>query len=196
MGGSWQWVDQKFTAAVPTPAQITSPPAGSALTMEPAVFNWSAGVFVDAYWLNVGTSQGGYDLYSGYMGNTRAAAINLPVISKKLWVRLYSHIGTQWYFVDVPYSSAPAVPAQIVTPAPGSTITAGTVTLAWSKGRAVQAYWLDVGTAQGGYDLSSGYRGTSQAASIPGVPVGTIWVRIWSLIDGSWRFVDAKFTAK
>src|SRR5437879_7194620 len=43
-------------------------------------------------------------------------------------------------------------PAQILSPAPGSTFTSSTVTFSWSAGSAT-AYWLLVGSSQYGYDI-------------------------------------------
>ena len=196
IGGAWQWIDQRYTAASPTPARITSPGTGSRLMNDTTVFTWSAGVDADAYWLNVGCEQGGYDLYSGYMGASRAANITVPPMTGPVWVRLLSRIGGNWVFVDQMYISEGAAPAQVLTPSSTSAVDAGAVVLTWTTGRGVKAYWLDLGTSPGGYDISSGYRGTSLSAVVSGVPAGRISVRLWSLIDGAWKFVDSSFEAR
>ena len=52
-----------------------------------------------SYWLDVGTVQGGYDLFSNCVSTEHSWTLNgLPVSGNQIWVRLYSRIGNQWVF--------------------------------------------------------------------------------------------------
>jgi hypothetical protein len=150
------------------------------------------------YWVNVGTTQGGYELYSNYVGNTRAVTIsNLPTNGGPIWVRLMSYINGAWQFVDHRFTAAAPTPARITSPATGSTLSGSSQTFTWDNGVGVAYYWLNVSTTQGGYELYSGYMGTSHSVNITGLPTngGDVWVRIYSRIGDHWEFVDHRFTA-
>ena len=90
-------------------------------------------------------------------------------------------------FIVTPTATARA---QVTTPAPESTLTASTVTVEWTGGTGVSQYWLYVGTTPGGSDLFGQNRGTSLSATLPGLPTdgSTLYVRLWSLIGGTWQY--------
>jgi hypothetical protein len=91
----------------------------------------------------------------------------------------------------------PAVPAALVSPAPGAVFTATSQTFAWSAGTGVTAYRLDVGTTAGGSNLFAGVASANLSATVVGLPDNgsAIWVRLSSQINGAWQPVDYTFTA-
>jgi hypothetical protein len=96
----------------------------------------------------------------------------------------------------VTFNSLPK-PAVIISPAPGSQLNSATVRFDWGNGVGVTAYWLDIGTSQGGYNLVSQYEGLNSYATVGNLPTDglPIWVRLHSRINGSYTFVDFKFIA-
>ena len=56
------------------------------------------------------------------------------------------------------------VPAQVTSPAPGSTLSSGTQIFNWNTGVGVSLYQITVGTAQGANDLYSGPQTTNLSA--------------------------------
>jgi len=99
---------QVLVTPASTPAQMTSPVAGSTLTTGTAGFQWSAGTAVSAYWLYVGSSAGASNYQnSGNLGGsalTRTVS-GLPTNGSTIYVRLYSSIGGAWQYTDYTYTA-------------------------------------------------------------------------------------------
>jgi hypothetical protein len=90
-------------------------------------------------------------------------------------------------------SSAAPVPAGILGPSPGSTVS-GSVTFTWTSGTSVLAIWLDVGTTVGGSQIYAGAQ-SGLSRVVGGLPLGgvPVHVRLWSLFDGYWSYTDYSY---
>jgi hypothetical protein len=196
INGQWQFVDHHYRAPTPRPGRITSPTAGTALSGSSQTFVWDSGVNVSFYWVNVGSTQGGYEYYSNYVGKYNQLTVSgLPVDGRPIWVRLMSYINGAYVSVDHQFRAPTPGPARIIDPSVGARLsTSSTLTLQWDEGVAVSGYWLDIGTSQGGYDVYSNYVGTVHSAIIPNVPLGgDIWVRLYSRIGDRWEITEYKY---
>ncbi|HVL68448.1 MAG TPA: fibronectin type III domain-containing protein [Vicinamibacterales bacterium] len=194
--GAYQYIDHRFVAARAGPARITAPAAGAVLSGRRQTFTWAEGVGAAFYWVNIGRSRGGYELYSNFVGATRALTLeNLPVDGGPVWVRLLSFVNGAYEAVDHQFSAAAPVPARVVAPAATIAPVADAHTFTWEEGVGVTAYWLEVGTVQGGYELFSNFVGTERSWTVAGIPPGAaeIWVRLYSRIGSRWEFVDQRF---
>jgi uncharacterized protein YkwD len=86
-------------AAVPT----VSPAPGSTLTSSTATFSWSPNG-ADEYWLTVGTTPGGWDLYSSSLGAVPEATVtNLPMTGQTIYVRHWYRHRDTWSITDYTY---------------------------------------------------------------------------------------------
>ena len=189
-------------APTPTPtpvtvgAVMTSPSNLSSLTSGRETFTWTTGTGVSRYHLYVGSAVGGSDIYDAAQGTSTSTTIsNIPTDGRRIYVRLYSEINGTWSFVDYSYVAANQMqPASLVTPADGATLDSATV-FTWTRGSGVTDYWLDVGTTKGAYDILSQYQGTSTSTTVQRIPStgGSIWVRLYSRINGSWHYSDSQF---
>ena len=58
-------------------------------------------------------------------------------------------------------------------------------------------YWLYVGSAPGTYDLFNRDMGTDLSTTVSGLPSDgrTLYVRLFSMIAGTWQFNDYTLTA-
>ena len=101
-----------------------------------------------------------------------------------LWTR--SRGAYVWPLPTGPESS----PATMESPTPSSTLTGSSATFTWYPSNAAQAYWLDVGSTQGGNDYyQSGSLPTSTLSeTVNGLPTdgSTIYVTLWTEINGQW----------
>ena len=181
-------------------AELTSPAPGSTLTASTVTFQWTGGTGVSRYWLYVGSTAGGNDLFGQDQGtNLSATVAGLPTDGRTLYVRLWSFIGGAWQFSDYTYRAATSTTAraELTSPAPGSTLTASTVTFQWTGGTGVTHYWLYVGSTAGGNDLFGQDQGTNLSATVAALPTDgrTLYVRLWSLIGGAWQFNDYTYRA-
>ena len=202
IAGAWQANDYTYTATTGTTAlaELITPPAGSTLAASTVGFHWTGGTGVSQYWLYVGNSVGGSDLFNQDRGtNLNATVVGLPTDGRTLYVRLYSLIGGAWHSNDYTYTATagPTALAALTTPAPESTLTASTVELQWTGGTGVSQYWLYVGNSVGGSDLFDQDRGTNLNATIVGLPTDgrTLYVRLYSLTGGAWQSRDYTYIA-
>src|SRR5438132_12686054 len=87
-------------------------------------------------------------------------------------------------------------PAQILSPAPGSTFTSSTVTFSWSAGSA-SAYWLLVGSSQYGYDIYNSGQVHVLSLTVNNMPTDgrTVYVTLVSLVNNSWTINSYTYTA-
>jgi serine protease len=196
INGAYQSVDHQFLAATPGPARIVSPSVGATLGGATQTFNWSPGVGAQFYWVNVGTTQGGYEYYSNFVGQSTSLTLsNLPVDGRKVWVRLMSYIDGAYQTVDHQFNGASPRASVMLSPSTRSTLTSSTQTFQWDAGVAVSGYWLDIGTSQGGYDLYSNYVGATTSLTLNNLPLGgDIWVRLYSRIGDRWEITEYKYS--
>jgi hypothetical protein len=108
VNGAWQYNDYVYTeGGTPTPAALTSPTPGlgTVLGTTNVNFQWSAGVAVSEYQLNLSAiAPGGSELFL-YKGTaTTATAPTLPAKGVKVYARLYSKINGAWQYNDYVYT--------------------------------------------------------------------------------------------
>jgi hypothetical protein len=183
-------------------ATFTAPASGSVLPGATAMFQWTSGQMVGDYWLYLGSAPGNNDYFSEFEGSNLSSTVhNVPTDGRTIYARLWSWSFARrlWHFSDAVFTAARplSLPAEMTSPTVGSTLTTTVLSLAWSAGANVSQYWLSVGTAAGGIDLFNQATGQNMSATIDGLPAngGAIYVRLWSLIDGAWRYNDYSYTA-
>ncbi|HMG84947.1 MAG TPA: kelch repeat-containing protein [Terracidiphilus sp.] len=195
INGGLQYHDYTYTEFTGTPAAMTSPAPGSMLTGSSTTFIWTTGSGATAYYLFVGTTTGGYDLVNIGPKTATSATVSLPTNGATIYVRLWSVINGGLQFHDYTYTEFAGSPAAMTSPAPGSTLTGATTTFTWTAGSGATAYYLFIGTAPGGYDLVNiGPKAvTSATVSLP-TNGATIYVRLWSVINGGLQYHDYTYT--
>ena len=202
--GTWQYRDYTVTAYLGTSASplanLVNPVPASTLTGSSVAFSWDTGTGVTAYHLYVGTGGvGSADLFSQNTGTVRSSTVNgLPTGGRTLYIRLWSLAGT-WQYRDytVTSSSGTSPLANLLNPAPSSTLSGAAVSFAWDTGTGVTAYHLYVGSGGvGSSNLFSQNTGTVRAATVNGLPIDgrVLYVRLWSLA-GTWQYRDYTVTA-
>jgi hypothetical protein len=194
---TWRFRDYTYTAAPnTTPAEMVLPSPGSILTSSTVTFQWTpGGSAVTQYWLHLGTSAGGNDILSQDLGlGVNRTLDNLPVNGNPVYVRLWSLSANAWIYRDYVYGTG--LPATMSSPAPGTKFSGSSVTFQWNAGAAVTQYYVWAGSTAGSFDLANQDAGSSLSAAVNGLPMngGTIYVRLWSLID-TWHYRDYTYTA-
>lgn len=198
ISGAYQYLDYQYTAyRAPTPvkAQITVPANGSTLTSTSLDLTWNAGTGVTTKVLWVGTTAGGYDLYSGVEAGS-SKTVTVPATGAKIHVTLWSLIKGAYQANYYVFITAAPVKAALTTPASnGSTLTDGNLNLIWSPGTGVSKYYLFVGSAEGKSDIASYDAGTTTNKTFT-VPTdgGPVYVTLWSLINGAYQSNSYWFT--
>jgi hypothetical protein len=208
----WVYNDYTYTATTApafAAATIASPADHATLAGSSATFSWSSGTSVAEYWLSVGTSSTGSELFSASEGtNLQVTVSNLPTDGSTIYVHLWSRQvgapGAGWTKTDTSYTAAtaaaPATPAAgtLSSPANGGTLTGSSAAFTVAAGTGVSQYWLNVGSTQGGRDFYANAVSTaSLATTVSGLPTNgaTVYVRLWSLTANGWIFNDYSYTA-
>ena len=92
----------------------------------------------------------------------------------------------------------PASPkATMTSPTPGSTLPGASTTFSWSAGIGVTQYHLYVGTTAGSANIYNKSQGTNRSVTITNLPTNgsTVYVRLWSLVNGAWQSNDYTYKA-
>jgi len=200
VGGQWLYNQYTYTAynASSGAAVMQTPVPGSQFTTNAVTFTWSAGTGATAYWLDLGTTPGGNNIYqSGNLGNVlTTTAPNVTPSDETVYATLYSLIGGQWVHNAYTYTAAPGAVMQ--SPSPGSTLHGSSATFTWSAGGSgITQYQLMVGSTYGGSQYySSGVIGTLSATAT-GLPANnsTIYVTVASFYQGNWLYNYYTYTS-
>ena len=109
-------------------------------------------------------------------------------------MRLLWRTGEDWHHEDFPLKAAGD--AELLSPAPGSTLPGSRVTFRWSPGIGLEEYVLKVGTTPEGEDIHAKSWGLDTAATLTGIPadgrpiyVKLLWRRgkVWNWRDYEYR---------
>jgi hypothetical protein len=179
-------------------AIITSPQPGSVFTSSTVTFIWLARPDASQYSFSLGLTHGGSEICNHNVGTALSVTIpGIPTDGRLIYARLGFLIAGKWIYHDCAYTASYNGPmAVMVSPKPGSELSSSAATFKWSAGKAVQ-YHIYVGTTLGGEQIYSLNQGPSLSATIPKIPANgvTIYVRLWSLIDGKWIYIDYLYMA-
>jgi hypothetical protein len=111
IGGEWYGNTYNYTALNATAglAAMQSPAPGTTLHGTSATFTWSGDANATAYWVDIGSSAGGNNVYSsGNLGTSLTTTVyTLPANGSTIYVSLYSYVGGQWINNPITYTSAP-----------------------------------------------------------------------------------------
>jgi len=204
----WEAADYTYTAGNAggggsgggTPA-ITAPAPGSTLSGSAQTFTWTAGTGASSYWLYLGSTAGGNDLFDRSMGTSLTATATLPTDGRTVFARLWWIGSAGWVFTDSTYTAAASgaggggsTPA-ITTPSSGSTLTGSSQTFTWTTANGISRYWLYLGNVLGGADLFNQDVGSNATVTVTGLPTDgrTIHARLWWQSASGWAWVDSSY---
>jgi hypothetical protein len=140
---------------------------------------------------------GSSNIFAGTVTGQSKSLTGIPITGGTLNVRLYSLINGAWQYIDYTYTEyVPSSPATMTSPAPGGTLTSSSVTFTWTTGTGVTQYDLHVGTTGAGSSNIFGSNVTGQTKTVTGIPTtgGTLYVRLYSFINGAWQTIDYTYT--
>ena len=194
--GVWRYADYVFQRLHSVlQAVLTSPDPRGALTSSTTAFVWRTLPAADDYWFEVGTGLGVADIYSAETTGVTANVSGIPITGSLVYVRLWSRVSLTWRYVDYAFRTAETANAAVLTaPSPVSSVTDASTRFAWNTVAGAEMYWLDVGTSPGGRDVYAA-QGTNFTATVTGYARNgqPLYVRLWTLKAGVWRFVDYVF---
>ncbi len=203
INGGWQSADYTYTASgAPIAASMSSPTGGSTLGGASQAFTWNPGNTATHFELWVGsTGVGSSNVYnSGNVTVTTETVNGLPSNGQPLYVRLYSLINGAWQSADYTYTASGApIAASMTSPTPGSQFLSTSQAFVWSPGNTATHFELWLGsTGVGSSNLYNSGNVTATTETVNGLPTNgeTIYVRLYSLINGVWHSVDYTYLAQ
>jgi hypothetical protein len=111
IGGTWYGNAYTYTAwnGANGLAAMQTPQPGTTLSGTTVTFTWSSDSSATAYWVDIGSSAGGNNIYSsGNLGTATTTTVStLPANGTTIYVSLYSYVGGQWVNNPVTYVSGP-----------------------------------------------------------------------------------------
>jgi hypothetical protein len=193
------YVTGKLTVTA-VPATMISPTPGIKFAGTTATFTWTTGG-AQSYSLSVGTSPGSHNVY--WSGSpitvTTKNVTGLPTTGVTLYARLTTIVNGVSTFIDYTYTaSGTLAPATLISPAPGSTTTGITATFTWTTGNGAGLYAMALGTKPGTGDLylSGWTSATSVTVNVLPANNSTVYVRLYSLVNGIQQYIDYTITSK
>jgi uncharacterized protein YkwD len=107
--GTWIISDTSFSVTGGSPATFTRPTPGTLNVSTSTPFTWTPVASAQYVWINVGTSEGGYNVFYSALLPGSQTSYTMPALptGEVLWLRLYSYMGGNWvYYGDVPITAA------------------------------------------------------------------------------------------
>jgi len=124
---------------------------------------------------------------------------SIPTNGQTVYARLYSWINGTWQHNDYVYTeSGSTVPAVLTSPTPGVGTVLGTssVQFQWSAGTGVADYQLNLSAIAPGESELYLYKRTALSATATTLPANgvQVYARLYSRINGTWRYNDYVYT--
>jgi hypothetical protein len=178
-------------------ATLTAPSNGATLGLS-ATFSWTAGTQATRYWLTVGSCADCADYADRDMALNRSATVNLPSDGRVIYASIYTAFNGAWFWHDYQFRATTAnagAPSELTSPANGSTLTP-TQTFTWNSGSNLDYRWLNVGSCGLCGDLFDADIWGRSSVNV-GIPQDgrTIFVTVWSFINGDWYIREYQFRA-
>ncbi len=177
------------------PVGIYSPANGSQLASTTQTFTWGGDPNATAYWVDIGSSQGGNNYYQSGPLSTSSLSLTvsgLPATGTTVWVRWYEQVNGNYQPTDYTYTGLGGVNSLAVmqTPVPGSALTSTSPTFFLEHGlRRNGILWLDIGSTPGGNNyFTTGNLGNVQTIASKNLPQNgsTVYATLYSLVGGQW----------
>jgi hypothetical protein len=112
------------------------------------------------------------------------------------WTKFSSIYARTKPWLEDQLGQTPPKPADMQSPAPGSTLPGSTVTFSWNSVNASE-YDIYVGTTSGDHDLFARNVGAVTSYTVTGLPANgsTLYVRLWSHLPNGWFYNDYTYKA-
>ena len=192
----WVYTDSTFTVIAPPQATLLTPAQGASVYSNAVGFSWSPVSGALAYYLYVGTTIGAKDVInSGETSATSLSRANLP--AGTLYIRLWTKsTAAGWAYTDSSFTVVAAPQATLLTPANGAAIGTSSANFSWTSVTGAIVYYLYVGTTAGAKDVVNSGETTATSLPVASLPLGTLYVRLWTESAAGWVYADTSFTVQ
>lgn len=195
-GSAWYYTDSTLQTGRAN-AVVTSPTNGATniSPVNPTQITWTTVPDAIAYYLYVGTTLGGTDVYTNGGTTGNSATVQLGPTTK-YYLRLFSQKADGWHYEDTSFTTTTSI-ARIVSPAKNATAVDPTypITINWTSVPDAVSYYLYIGTTAGGSDVYASGEVQATSASRQLLANTTYYLRIWTRkANNAWSYTDSVFT--
>ena len=206
INGAWQYTDYTYKASgtpIAAALSVPTPNTSTPLSGTSVVFAWTPGNAATQFQFRVGTTgPASSNLYnSGTVTATTETVSGLPNNDSTVYARLYALVNGAWQTTDYTYISAGvATQATLTTPTPDtSTPLSGiSVAFSWTPGNSATHFEFYAGTTGvGSSNLYNSGSVTATTETVSNLPNNgqAVYVRLYSLINGAWKYTDYTYVA-
>lgn len=111
VGSDWESTLYTYSAAdMPGPEAgfVTSPLSGTVVNGGTLDLEWDPGNFVDSFWIQLGTSPGGDDIFSADVGTVTSYSVpGIPTDGTRIYLQFWSFVDGNWEFENLWYDTGP-----------------------------------------------------------------------------------------
>ena len=133
-----------------------------------------------------------------------------------LYARVWTEKGSVWRYTDITFTAASAgsaLSASVIAPANNATAVDPAGLIQWTAVANAEKYYVFVGSTPGANDLidsqeicngcvnspmatfwSLGNAGKPPALGLGSKAGQKVYLRMWTMVSGTWRYVDSSFT--
>jgi len=201
LAGHWYSSCSTFTTG-PQIAALTAPANGATNAAPDCVIQWTSVAGAQGYYLWVGTSPGTSDIVNtGSLPNTSHSwpGIDLP-LGQTFYVTIWTKLAGVWWSSNSTFTTSASVPtsstapngaSSMVFPIHGATNIDFGQPFQWTYSDHAGIYWLLIGTAHGGYDVSNSGPIYVPRRFITNLPIGTpLYGQLFVKTGGTWLLAD------
>ena len=207
LAGHWYSSSSMLTTG-PKIAVLTTPANGATNVDPDLFFQWTSITGAQGYYLYVGTTPGAKDIVNtGGLPNTYNSwpGIGLP-FGKTLYVTIWTELAGLWWpssstFTTMavpPPSTTPNGASSMVFPVDGAANLDVGQPFQWTYSDNAGNYWLLIGTAPGGSDVTNTGPIHVPRRFVSGLPLGTpLYGQLFVKAGGTWSLADVfSFSAR
>ncbi len=167
---------------------IVSPTPGSVLAYPSQTFTWTTTPGADEYWLDVGSQVAKGDYFAAAIIGTSFNVTTLPCDGRTIYVQVWAHVSGAWQTPNRYTYTAISGCAALTAPIDNATFPGSSVTFSWPPATGADQYWVDVGNTIGKGDIfASAIAGLGTAVNNIPCDGRTIYVQLWTHLDGAWQ---------
>lgn len=195
--GVWRGESTAFTTGSGI-ARLLAPTAEAEDVDPREPLEWSVIADSQAYFVYVGTSPGARDVYA--TGEIKTTQLSVPGLlwNRDYYVRLWTKKDGLWRFTDSKFHTG-GLRARLLNPINEALEIDPFQSFSWSEVDGASSYFLAIGTQPGAADIYNSNEMPVTRSSVRPyglMPETRYFARLWTIKDGSWRYVDSSFTTR
>jgi hypothetical protein len=188
----WIYADTDFQTSSGI-ARLLTPAGGTLDPTDPVQFTWTSVPDALTYFLKIGTTVSGTEIYSSNETKATMSMVRLPP-STTVYVRLWTKKTTGWFYTENVLTTGTGR-ARLLTPLGPDIDPTFPVQFTWTSVSNAVSYFLWIGRTAGSNDIDSSGETTATSRSVRLPTKTVVYVRLWTKKAEGWSYTDNVFNA-